>query len=120
MTFEFKKIARKALVASVVAGAVLAVVPAVGASTASANEIGCTDPNFVHFYWHTSTGVYGTSCYANKSYNRVNNVWADRVDTGNNNINIVDVNGTFEYIPQHTFRTWNAGQEMHVQAIDIL
>ncbi|WP_394942025.1 beta/gamma crystallin domain-containing protein [Psychromicrobium sp. YIM B11713] len=119
MAFDFKKVARKTLVASVVAGSVLVAVPAVAAPTASANEVGCTDPYFVELYWHTSSGIHGNSCYANKSYNPTNDVWADRIDTGNNDVNYYDVNGAVVYIPRLTTRTWPSGQP-HIRGIEIL
>ncbi|WP_394939048.1 beta/gamma crystallin domain-containing protein [Psychromicrobium sp. YIM B11713] len=98
MGFDFKKVARKTLVASVVAGAVLVAVPAVGAAPASANEVGCTDANFVHLYWHDGVagpaGRSGVSCYANRGDNQVLAVWADRITTGNNSITYTDANGS--------------------------
>ncbi|WP_394939046.1 beta/gamma crystallin domain-containing protein [Psychromicrobium sp. YIM B11713] len=120
MAFDFKKAARKTLVASVVAGAVLVAVPAVGASTASANEVGnCFDKNYVHLYWHSDFNVYGESCYANRGNNDINAVWADRITTGNNNIQYRDFNGSYVDIDAYHDVSWADGHEPHLLGLAI-
>ncbi|WP_394939050.1 beta/gamma crystallin domain-containing protein [Psychromicrobium sp. YIM B11713] len=117
MKFTMKSVASKVVVSGVLAGAALVAIPA-GAATA--NEVPCTDVNFVSIAWHSDFGGRGESCYANKSENHVNNVWMDSLSTGNNDVVYEDLNGALVNFPRGTYTIWPDGQEPHINTIWIL
>jgi hypothetical protein len=80
------------------------------APAASAQQVGCNDPNFVNVTYHYDTR-FGSrtdhSCFAGAGWNRFvghkgYTSWMDHISTGNNDVTFRDCNGTLVDYPRGT------------------
>lgn len=68
------------------------------APAASAVQVPCVDPNFVHVYWHPTNGPTDVACFAGAGSNWFYGTqsvtsWMSGIHTGNNDVTYVGCNG---------------------------
>jgi len=122
LTFAIKKLVRKIVVASVMAGAAATTAVAVTGTPALAiNPVPCGRSDFLRISVHTGDLPirWYSSCYANRGITYVGNVWLDEISTGNNDVKLYDYNGSVVHVGRWWVITYPNAPK-HIWAVEIL
>jgi len=129
------RIAKKAIVSALAAGAMsVSLLGFTATSASAANSVSCDSPDYVHVSGHRSLGALNQgefeNCYANGGevstenvLNPAQNTWVSQISTGNNHV-VYFADGKWqpdEPIAPHTTYTWpNNPDGVHIEKIAIV